>query len=469
MGLSFSSKVSLAIALVIVFTIVIHESMEITIEANRRIEEMIDEKKSLNEIMAFSIESAEEHVWTAYKKYIIRKAAEPEDIVYCRLVKRTGEIFLSNIEEERGMFINDPAIFTNETVVIHDVYDGETITTVVSPTYEGKTLWLGVSLKEFYAAINQMIVSALIMALVVVAIFTPVSYFIVSRSLSPLKKLTSLCDDISKGTFSVRSNVQSEDEIGTLSRTFDDMAGKLEKMREEIRRSERLSAIGQSATMVGHDLRNPLQAIENATYYLNNELSRLPPTTPIPRKTMEMLRVISNSVDYADKIVRDLKDFASTKKPILKKTDVNAIVKDALSQVETPENVELITELSYLPEIKVDKDMIKRLFVNLAINGIQAMENGGTLKVSTKKTKGFVEVSFKDTGIGIAKEDMKKIFTPFFTTKAQGMGMGLTICKKLVDAHGGSIKVESEEGKGSTFTVKLPIQQENGGEKLGEE
>jgi signal transduction histidine kinase len=112
-----------------------------------------------------------------------------------------------------------------------------------------------------------------------------------------------------------------------------------------------------------------------------------------------------------------------------KKTNINGIVKETLSQVEMPENVELITELSHLPRIKADKDMIKRVFLNLTVNGMQAMKNGGTLKVSTKKTKESVEVSFRDTGIGIPKEDMRKIFIP--------------------ESHDGSIKVESEEGKGS--------------------
>jgi len=215
---------------------------------------------------------------------------------------------------------------------------------------------------------------------------------------------------------------------------------------------------------VGHDLRNPLQSIENATYYLNHELPHLSLSTPIPQKAMEMLQVINNSVNYADKIIRDLQDFSATRKPILKKTNINAIVQDALSQVRTPENVRLVKELGHLPELKVDKDMLKRVFLNLALNGIQAMEKRGTLKVSTKKTKDFVEVSFKDTGIGVPKENMEKLFTPFFTTKAKGIGMGLPICKRFVESHGGSIEVESEEGKGSTFTVKLPIQQQNGGE-----
>jgi len=214
--------------------------------------------------------------------------------------------------------------------------------------------------------------------------------------------------------------------------------------------------MGEIATMVGHDLRNPLQSIENATYYLNNELPRLPPSTPIPEKALEMLQVINDSVSYADKIIKDLKDFSAPKKPILMKTDVNAIVKETLSQVEAPENVELIAELGHLPGIKADKDMIKRVFMNLVINGIQAMENVGRLKVSSKKTKGFVEVSFRDTGIGISREDMKKLFTPFFSTKAKGMGMGLPICARFVEIHSGSIDVASEEGKGTTFTVKLP-------------
>jgi len=233
-------------------------------------------------------------------------------------------------------------------------------------------------------------------------------------------------------------------------------------MEEERLRLEKLATIGELATMVGHDLRNPLQSIKNAAYQLNNELARLSPS--VPREAMEMFQVINDSVGYADKVIRDLQEFSATKKPVLKKTNINAVVKEALSQVEAPENVELITELGRLPKIMVDKGMMKRVFLNSAVNGMQAMENGGRLKVLTKKTKGFVEVVFEDTGVGIPKENMEKLFTPFFTTRAKGMGMGLAICKKFVESHGGSVEVESEEGKGSTFTVKLPIQQKSGGE-----
>ena len=228
------------------------------------------------------------------------------------------------------------------------------------------------------------------------------------------------------------------------------------QMEEERLKLEKLATMGELATMVGHDLRNPLQSIENAVYHLNNELTRL--SFSVPQKAMEMLQIINDSVSHADKILRDLKDFSATKKPILKKTNINAVIKEALSQAEAPKNVEVTIELGHLPEILADKDMIRRVFLNSAVNGIQAMENGGRLKVSSKKKNGFVEVVFKDTGVGIPKESMEKLFTPFFTTKAKGMGMGLAICKKFVESHGGSIEIESEEGIGSTLTIKLPIQ-----------
>jgi PAS domain S-box-containing protein len=256
-----------------------------------------------------------------------------------------------------------------------------------------------------------------------------------------------------------------EDELRHYSEHLEELVEErtraLKESQELLVKSERLAAIGQAATMVGHDLRNPLQAIENATYYLNTELSNL----PISQQTTETLQAMHRSIEYADNIVKDLQSFASKREPVFREIDINPLVKETLSQVKTPENVETVIEIGELPKIEADKDMMKRIFVNLALNGIQAMkEKGGTLKVSTKKTNDFIEICFKDTGIGIKKENKPKIFTPFFTTKAQGMGVGLAICKRFAEIHDGRIKVESEEGKGSIFTVKLPIQR-NGGVK----
>ncbi|MGB9854002.1 MAG: PAS domain-containing sensor histidine kinase [Candidatus Bathyarchaeales archaeon] len=226
------------------------------------------------------------------------------------------------------------------------------------------------------------------------------------------------------------------------------------QLEEQRLKLEKLATIAELATMIGHDLMNPMQAIENAAFILRNELANLQTSD----KAIKALQVIQNSINYADKIVNDLKEFAVAEKLTLKKADINAIVEEALSQVQPPENVKIVKEFGRIPEINVDKDRLKRVFINLAMNGIQAMEkNGGTLEVSTKKAKDCVLICFKDTGMGMPKEHVKKLFNSIFTTKAKGMGLGLMICKRLVESHGGSIHVKSEVGKGSVFTVKLPI------------
>ncbi|MFA5364985.1 MAG: ATP-binding protein [Candidatus Bathyarchaeia archaeon] len=234
---------------------------------------------------------------------------------------------------------------------------------------------------------------------------------------------------------------------------------KLTESQEILVESERLAAIGEAATMVGHDLRNPLQAIENATYFLSTELANV----PVSEKGINAIQVIHRSIDYADNIVNDLLCFASTRIPVLMKTNVNNLIQETFLQVSTPENVKTVLELDELPKIDLDKQMMKRVFVNLADNAVQAMEDkGGVLRVTSKRVGKKVEIEFQDTGNGIKPENMEKMFTPFFTTKAQGMGVGLATCKRFIELHRGSIKVKSKEEEGSIFTVTLHIQLDGG-------
>jgi two-component system, NtrC family, sensor kinase len=224
-------------------------------------------------------------------------------------------------------------------------------------------------------------------------------------------------------------------------------------MQAKLLDSERLATVGDLALTLANDLRNPLQAIQVASYWLKKDYSRLQSSS----KGVEMLQCISNSIKYSDNIIKAMLDFASSKNPIIKKLDVNTVVKKVLGQVEIPKEVELKTELGILPQIEADEDMLEKVFIHIIQNGLAAMEKGGTLKASTLETAEFVEVSFRDTGIGIPKGNLEKLFKPLFTTKSKGMGLGLAISKRLVEAHKGSIVVESEEGKGTEVKIKLPI------------
>jgi PAS domain S-box-containing protein len=236
----------------------------------------------------------------------------------------------------------------------------------------------------------------------------------------------------------------------------------LKKSQEQLLKAQRLAVIGELAGMVGHDLRNPLTSINGATYYLKKRLS-----SKIDGKMKEMLELVEKNIAYSNKIINDLLDYSREVKLDFTESNARSIVRESLSLVEIPKNVQLIDLTKNKPKIKVDIGKIKRAFVNIIKNGIEAMPKGGTLTIRCRKSDGNLNFVFSDTGMGMSKRTLKKLWTPLFTTKAKGMGFGLPICKRVVEAHGGSISVKSAVGKGTTLTVALRIKPESeGGEKI---
>ncbi len=238
----------------------------------------------------------------------------------------------------------------------------------------------------------------------------------------------------------------------------------LREAEKQLVKSERLAAIGEVAAMVGHDLRNPLTGISGATYYLKSKLGPAP-----EKKTVEMLELIEGDIQYSNKIITDLMDYSREIRLELAETDPSTIVKEALSLVQMPQNVQLDNSTQDQPKIWIDVDKMKRVFANLIRNAMDAMPQGGKFSISSKASDGNVEFVFTDTGIGMAKEIVARIWAPFFTTKAKGMGLGLAISKRHVEAHGGKISVTSVVGEGATFTVTVPIEPKptrEGGEQI---
>ncbi len=234
---------------------------------------------------------------------------------------------------------------------------------------------------------------------------------------------------------------------------------KLVKTQKQLFRSEKLAAMGELSAMVGHDLRTPMQSIMVTSSYLNEIIPQLSDSKLNREKAIEVLKHLNDSVQYADQIIMDMQEFSPRRKPKIHKISLNTTIKKVIAQTKVPKKTLIITELARLPRVETDKEMIQRVFTNLITNAIQAMDEKGTLTISTKKTDKSVEISFKDTGSGIPKEHLKKIFSAPFTTKTKGMGFGLLICKNFVKILGGNIIVKSKKGKGSTFKVKLPIRQ----------
>lgn len=238
--------------------------------------------------------------------------------------------------------------------------------------------------------------------------------------------------------------------IGALE-TVQDIT-ELKEIQEKLLKSERLAAIGQLAGMVGHDLRNPLMGIAGAEFYLKTSLE-----PNLDQKQRRVLKIIEEDVAYSDKIVQDLQDYA--KEARLEKTpiDPKTLVAESLSLIKVPNNIQILDETNNKPTIKVDINQMKRAFSNIMKNAVEAMPQGGKLEIKTQETRNNIEFTFKDTGTGIPKDILDKIGKPLVTTKARGMGFGLAICFRKVEAHGGKISIESQVGKGTTIHVTLPI------------
>ena len=226
----------------------------------------------------------------------------------------------------------------------------------------------------------------------------------------------------------------------------------LKDANERLVKSERLAAIGELAGMVGHDLRNPLAGIKNATYFLKKK-----GTTMSEAQTREMLEIIEKALEHSDKIINDLLDYSKEMRLELTKYSARALVDAALQMIQVPNRIQIINDVHEDTLIWVNADKLMRVFMNLIKNAVDAMQQKGALKISSYQIKDCVEISFADTGTGIPKETLQKLFTPLFTTKAQGMGFGLAICKRIVEAHDGNITVETEVNKGTTFTITLPL------------
>lgn len=340
-------------------------------------------------------------------------------------------------------------------------------------------------------------------------------------TIGPIERLRAASDSIASGNFDSAVSATTNDEIGDLARTFERMrlkvreytqsleakvrqrtaelqeySANLEEMveqrtqelrdaQEQLVRREKLAVLGQMAGSVSHELRNPLAVINNAVYYLKM-------VQPDADETVkEYLDMLSAEVGNAKKIVSDLLDFARVKSVDREKVAVSELVSQVLAKHSLPENVTATTEVSPdLPPVYVDLRQIEQVIANLVTNAYQAMPDGGHLTInatapsdqsleisdrssdsvqdqspistlqspiSTLQPLSLVYISFTDTGVGISPENIRKLFEPLFTTKASGIGMGLAICQNLVEANGGTIEVESEEGVGSTFILRLPL------------
>lgn len=291
-----------------------------------------------------------------------------------------------------------------------------------------------------------------------VAVAGGLGYAISKRISRPLQMFARGAEQIADGNLDQEIKIETGDELGELSSAFNLMTRKLRHMRqleEELRRKDKLAALGELSAGVAHEIRNPLGIIRNSAEVLQGKL-------PSGDKRRRLTDFIIGEVDRLNKVVSSFLDFAKPQMPDKEECNINELIDKNLRLLEPAvlkTKVNVVKNYSAeLTKTLVDPGQISQVFLNLILNAVQSMADGGSLTITSQPRQAFseVEVSFTDTGCGIRQELLDKIFNPFFSAREGGIGLGLAIVHKLVDAHDGDISVKNNADAGCTFTVRLP-------------
>lgn len=254
--------------------------------------------------------------------------------------------------------------------------------------------------------------------------------------------------------------LEKENELQKLNKELENQVERrtreLVETQERLLHEEKLAMLGRIAGNMGNELRNPLGVMSNAVFYLQNVL------TDADETTREYLEIIGKEIDNAKNIISDLLDYCSGRSPRREPVTVHQLIRQCRESCTIPENIGFHADMpETLPQALVDPLQMGKVFQNLIANAVQAMPEGGVLRIEARQEDTFIEIAVTDSGEGIQPENMKKLFQPLFTTKSRGIGLGLAIAGKLTEANGGRIEVASELGKGTTFTVILPLSRTN--------
>ncbi|MBE0500227.1 MAG: sensor histidine kinase [Desulfuromonadales bacterium] len=231
-------------------------------------------------------------------------------------------------------------------------------------------------------------------------------------------------------------------------------ADQLLEIEEQLRRADRLSAMGELSAGMAHEIRNPLASIKGTAEILRDGMDRRD-------KKYEFAQILVREVDRLENVVRDFLSFARPDGGVHEEVQISAALSDVLiltRQQALKSQVEIRYDCqTTLPLITGNFEHLKQAFLNFVLNALQVMPKGGVLTIQCEVNQRILRIAFADTGPGIPKELQERVFNPFYTTRQEGTGLGLAITHRIIDAHGGRIKLESQPGEGATFTVELPI------------
>ena len=294
-------------------------------------------------------------------------------------------------------------------------------------------------------------------AAVVILLVALISHLIGHNLADPIKDLVKFTRQVAEGNLEGQCKVKTHDGIGDLTLAFNQMTRDLRNSRNELIQAERLATAGKMAASFAHEIRNPLSSMRMFVQMLMRK-------TDLPEsRRQQSMQYILEEIERIDVIVKGLMDFARPAALELAPHGLNQALQEVLDLMAANLNhhqILLIKKFAPdLPAITFDPDKLKQAFMNIVLNAMEAMPKGGTLEILTLQDSDQVRVDIVDTGVGLPSEDINRLFEPFFTTKSQGTGLGLANARRVLEQHGGEIRIKSVARQGTTVSLWLPLEQ----------
>jgi signal transduction histidine kinase len=315
---------------------------------------------------------------------------------------------------------------------------------------------------DFAQPLAQSRTRELMIAFAIFAIGLVFAYILADRYVKPIHAVANAAQNIAARGLEPVPEAHRRDEIGLLTRSFNDMVGQLRRAREreqELNRLERFTALGQLAGGLAHEIKNPLNFISLA---LDQLRARYAPQQPNDREAfLRQLVIMKDEMRRLSELVQSFLHYGKPIEIFPAPTDVHQLVDEVVALSESKiksQGIELVEECNGpSPILNVDAEKLRTCFINVVANAIQAMPEGGTMGITFRRVDGSMVITFSDTGAGIQAEAVNHVFEPFFTTKRDGIGLGLFLSKAIVETHGGTIDIgPNADGPGTTVTFTFP-------------
>jgi signal transduction histidine kinase len=309
-------------------------------------------------------------------------------------------------------------------------------------------------------AIKRIVATSLVFGLGII-----LSVFLSWMYTKPIHNVVNAARSVAAGDLTPELTTDRKDEIGELTKTFNYMVQKLREERaleEKLREAEHLSGIAQLGKSIAHEIRNPLNFISLSIDHLKTKY--IPNQGEDKEKFESLITSIKHEIQRLNKLVGDFLDYGKSLQVTLQDVDIEGLINEVISLVSAKaekDGIKISFQNGGLPKLSADPELIRTCIFNIIINAFQAMPDNGTLTVTTKVSNGKAYIIIEDTGIGVSKENLPKLFDPFFSTKSTGLGLGLAMTKRFIEEHGGTADFQSTEGKGSTMTISLPLKNED--------